>query len=44
MKGDANYLESPMATPEAGEALICDIYSRSGTCFDGINNGLVPDL
>ncbi len=42
--GDVDYLESPMVTPEAGEALICSAYPRSATDSDGVDKGIVLDL
>jgi len=44
VEGDVDYLESPMATPEAGEALICSAYPRSAADSDGNDQGLVLDL
>ena len=42
--GDVDYLESPMVTPEAGEALICSAYPRSAADSDGVDKGIVLDL
>ena len=44
VEGDVDYLESPMAAPEVGEALICSAYPRSAADSDGVDNGLVLDL
>ena len=42
--GDVDYLESPMVTPEAGEALICSAYPRAAEDSDGVDKGIVLDL
>jgi hypothetical protein len=44
VEGNVDYLESPMAAPEAGEALICSAYPRSTLDSDGNDQGLVLDL
>jgi len=44
VEGDVDYLERPMATPEAGKALICSAYPRPGSDSDGRDRNIVLEL